>query len=366
MRRTKSGLPRHCSWAYDRHGKRRVRFRKSGYTTYLTGLPYSPDFMARYWAAYEGVKKRTENIGAEKRTKPGSFNELCVSYYRSPDFLDIKDITKADYRGIIENFRRLHGDKPVAKLQRQHVKDIIAAKANTPAAANAFLKVLRLLLNHAVDRDMIAANPAIGVKSYRVRGDGFPTWSEDEIAQFEVRHPVGTRARLAFTLLLYTAQRRSDVIGMGWQHVVGDAIKVKQQKTGTALTIPIHPELKAILAATERRGLLFLTTERGTPFSAHGFSNWFKQQCRFAGLPRRTAHGLRKSAATRLANAGCSSDQIKAITGHKTLAEVAHYTQAADQERLARQAMQRMSLGMERERELSNLSARLDKENKKP
>ena len=143
MQRTKSGLPKHCSWNTDRHGKRRVRFRKSGFTTYLTGLPYSPDFMAQYWAAYEGVKKKTENIGAELRTKPGSFNELCVSYYRSPDFLDIKDITKADYRGIIENFRRLHGDKPVAKLQRQHVKDIIAAKANTPAAANALLKVLR-------------------------------------------------------------------------------------------------------------------------------------------------------------------------------------------------------------------------------
>jgi len=364
MQRTKSGLPKHCSWNTDRHGKRRVRFRKSGFTTYLTGLPYSPDFMAQYWAAYEGVKKKTENIGAELRTKPGSFNELCVSYYRSPDFLDIKDITKADYRGIIENFRRLHGDKPVAKLQRQHVKDIIAAKANTPAAANALLKVLRLLLNHAVDRDMIAANPVIGVKPYRVRGDGFPTWSEEDIAQFEGRHLVGSKARLAFALLLYTAQRRSDVVAMGWQHVVGDTIKVKQGKTGTVLVIPIHPELKTILAATERRGLLFLTTERQTAFSAHGFGNWFKQQCRAAGLPLRTAHGLRKSAATRLANAGCSSDQIKAITGHKTLAEVAHYTRAADQQRLARQAIQ-MMVGMEGERDVSNLSGRLDKEGKK-
>ena len=176
MQRTKSGLPKHCSWNTDRHGKRRVRFRKSGFTTYLTGLPYSLDFMAQYWAAYEGVKQKIENIGAENRTKPGSFNELCVSYYRSPDFLDIKDITKADYRGIIENFRRLHGDKPVAKLQRAHVKDIVAAKANivdgranTPAAANSLLKVLRLLLNHAVDRDMIAANPVIGVQGSRRR-----------------------------------------------------------------------------------------------------------------------------------------------------------------------------------------------------
>ena len=104
---------------------------------------------------------------------------------------------------------------------------------------------------------------------------------------------------------------------------------------------------------------------RGAPFSAHGFGNWFKAQCRAAGLPHCSAHGLRKSAATRLANAGCTSDQIKAITGHKSLAEVAHYTRAADQQRLARQAMTMMSRGIEGERDLSNPSVRLDKESKK-
>ncbi len=63
-----------------------------------------------------------------------------------------------------------------------------------------------------------------------------------------------------------------------------------------------------------------------------------------AGLPARCkAHGLRKAAARRLAEAGCSASEIAAITGHKTLAEVERYTRAADQERLARQAIQRQS-----------------------
>ena len=86
MRRTKSGLPEHCSWNYDRHGKRRVRFRQASFSTYLTGTPWSEDFMRQYAAALDGVKEQTANIGAE-RTKPGSFDALCVSYYRSPDFL---------------------------------------------------------------------------------------------------------------------------------------------------------------------------------------------------------------------------------------------------------------------------------------
>jgi integrase len=361
MRRNRSGLPKHCSWNYDRHGKRRVRFRKSGFTTYLAGLPYSDDFNCQYWAALEGVKKKSENIGAELRTKPGSLNELCVAYYRSPGFLDLKASTKDGRRGIIEGFRKLHGDKPVAKLARTHIEQIIAAKAETPNAANSLLKVLRLLLNHAVNIEMIAANPALGIKRFKIRSDGYPPWTEDEIARFEARYPVGSKARLAFALLLYTAQRVSDVIAMGRQHVVGDAIKVKQEKTGTTLLIPIHPELKTILAAAERKGLLFLTTGRGTAFSRQVFTKWFRQQCDRAGIADRSAHGLRKSAPIRLANAGCTAHEIAAVTGHRSLREVEHYTRAADQERLARQAMRRM----EAEQELSNLSTRLDKKAKK-
>ena len=147
---------------------------------------------------------------------------------------------------------------------------------------------------------------------------------------------------------------------MGWQHVTDDLIAVRQEKTDTALMIPMHPELKIALASVPRTNLTFLVTERGAPFTPAGFGNWFRDQCDLAGLPHCSAHGLRKAAATRLANAGCSSDQIKAITGHKSLSEVAHYTRAADQQRLARQALERQ-LRAEGEQDLSNLPTRLDK-----
>jgi integrase len=105
--------------------------------------------------------------------------------------------------------------------------------------------------------------------------------------------------------------------------------------------------------------LTFLLTEFGKPFTSAGFGNWFRDQCDKAGLPQCSAHGLRKLAATRLANAGCSTDQIKAITGHKSLSEVARYTKAADQTRLARQAMS--MLRADQEQNLSNQPTRLDK-----
>jgi len=359
MFRTKSGLPKHCSWNLDREdGKRRVRFRKDGFSTYLTGIPWSEDFMRQYAKALEGVKAQASNIGIA-RTIPGSFDALCVSYYRSPDFQGLKASTQRVRRNMIERFRNEHGTKPVSRLGRSHIKDIIGAKASTPEAANNLLKVLRVLLNHAVDIGIMASNPAVGVKRYRSHGDGIHTWSEVEVAQFEARHPIGTKARLALDLLLGTGQRRSDVVRMGWQHKTGEEIAVRQQKTDEPLMIPMDQNLRQALAAVPRTNLTFLVTERGATFTAAGFGNWFRDRCNEAGLPQCSAHGLRKLAATRMANAGCSTDQIKAVTGHKSLSEVARYTKAADQARLARQAVDMVRA--DREQKLSSNRTLLDK-----
>ncbi len=202
------------------------------------------------------------------------------------------------------------------------------------------------------------------VRRYKSAGEGFHTWTEAEISQFQAKHPIGTRAGLALSLLLHTAQRRGDVVRMGWQHVRGDTIAVRQEKTDTPLLIQMHPVLALALNSVPRSNFTFLMTERGAPFTAAGFGNWFRKQCNLASLPQCSAHGLRKAAATRLANAGCSTNQIMAITGHKSLSQVAPYVRAADQHRLARQTMS-IQLGSEQEQKLSNLPTRLDKRRSK-
>ena len=204
------------------------------------------------------------------------------------------------------------------------------------------LKTLRLLLNYAIFIGMIPSNPALAVRGFRRKGDGHHTWTEGEVAQFEATHPTGSKARLALCLMLYTAQRKSDVARMGWQHIAGDTIAVRQQKTGAALLIPLHPDLASALTTAPRSNLAILQTERGQPFTPAGFGMWFRKRCDEAGLPQCSAHGLRKLAATRLANAGATTEEIKAITGHKTTSEVTRYTKAADQERLARAALSKL------------------------
>ena len=240
MLRTRSGLPKHCTYQPDRDGKRRVRFRRRGVSVYLTGIPWSEDFMRQYAAALE--REQGQQIGAAKRTLPGSFSALCVSYYGSPEFRGLRESTQTVRRNILERFRAEHGHRPLKVLQRVHIKSIIGGKANTPEAANNLLKVLRVVLGHGVEIGMIAHNPAIGINRYRsLNPEGRHAWTEQEIGQYQAHHSIGTRARLALALLASTGQRRSDVVRMGWQHVKGNRISVRQKKTNRPLLIPMHP-----------------------------------------------------------------------------------------------------------------------------
>lgn len=340
MTRRRTLHPSHVHAFKDRHGHVRYYLRKPGLPRVaLPGLPYSVEFMAAYHA---GLAGKREPAGAT-RTQAGTISALAVAYYSSADYAGLAKVTKATYRNVLERFRAEHGDKPAGLLQRKHVLGFVDAKAATPAAANALLKMLRILMRFALDRGMRADDPTLGIRRLRYASDGFRQWSEDDIALFEAHWPSGSRPRLAMVLLLYTGQRPGDVARMGRQHVQDGRLILTQRKTGTRLSLPIHAALRGELDQVQPGQLTFLLTEAGQGFSDAGFSGWFSERARMAKLPDGcTAHGLRKAAARRLAEAGCSAHQIASITGHKTLKEVERYTRAADQQGLATSALARI------------------------
>ena len=333
--------PKYVNSYIDRHGKPRFYFRRAGFKgVALPGLPWSPEFMEAYEEALAGQGK--VEIGA-KRTMQGTVRALVVSYFQSLEFLSLQPSSQESYRSVAEAFCREHGDKRVATLRREHVVKLVAARVQKSlGSANWLLKVLRLLMRHAIEAGLRDDDPTRDVKQIRVKSSGYHSWTEDEIEQFERTHPIGTRARLAFALLLYSGQRRSDVIRMGRQHIRDGVLQVRQQKTGVELLIPVHQTLAEIIAKTPKDHLTFLTTQYGRGFAGVSFGHWFRKQCNAAGLPHCSAHGLRKAAARRLADAGASTHEIAAITGHASLREVQRYTRGADQKRLARAAMARM------------------------
>jgi len=354
------GYP-HLNAFKDRHGKLRYRYRQTGRATvYLHGVFGSPEFRAAYDAASGGHTSTI--IPGAGRTVPGTINALAVAIYGSAEWRQLSSSTQATYRGIIERLRTDYGGESVRGLQTQHILKMRDRKADVPTAANNLVKVVRWMLTFAVARQWRSDNPAIGIKPLKIASEGFPVWTETDIARFEAHWPVGSRERLAFDLLLYTAQRSGDVRQMGRQHVQGRAILVRQEKTKAFLELPIHPRLKASLDTVPAGQLLFLVTQSHMGFTAGGFGNWFRGACRAAGIPDRSAHGLRKSAATRLADAGCTEAQIKAVIGHQTSKEVERYTKARDQRLLAQDAFAMIG-GTQREQALANPAGKLAKPN---
>jgi integrase len=248
--------------------------------------------MAAYQAALAGVTAPRE-IGAS-RTKPGTVNAAIVGYYQSIAFRGLAASTQYQRRLVLEKVRN-----QIAGLESKLV--VRRLSGLKPVEARDWLKALRGLLEFAVAEGFRADNPMQGIKLSKHKERSYHPWTAEEIAQFEAHHPIGTKPRLAFALLLDTVQRRGDVIRLGPQHVRDGAIHIRQQKTGRELVIPIRPSLQAVLDGTPCKHLTFLVPERGKPYNGDNFSQTFRLWCDAAGLPKRcTVHGLRHAGTSRL------------------------------------------------------------------
>src|SRR5215467_14315857 len=240
-------LPKYVqAWVDDRDGRAYYYLRRRGFPRVrLPGLPWSPSFMAEYEKAMNGARTA---IGAG-RVKPGSVAAVIAEYLDSQTFFTSKSAgTQRMRRGILERFRAAYGERPMALLPAEWIEALLDAKP--PHAARSWLVTLRSLCQFAVKRRYLRTDPTANIKQRSIKGDGFHTLTEDEIAKFEAHHPVGSKPRLAFALLLYTGQRRSDVVRMGRQHIRDGVLTVKQQKTGKPLAIPAHAHLQTVLDAT--------------------------------------------------------------------------------------------------------------------
>lgn len=333
----------------DRHGKQRHYFRRKGQKeVQLKGDPTSPEFMEAYRLLCEtepSPKPRSP------RHKPGSFGALVDEYLGtgapdsrgSAEFSGLAESTQREYRRVMERLAIEHGSKPVALLQRRHIRRIRDERAETPGAANTLVRTIKLLMTFAIDQGYRTDNPAARMKLFKL-GE-WRSWTDEELQAFEAHWPSGSMQRRAYALALYTGQRRADVVAMTRSHIDrGKAIRVRQSKGQGEIEvwIPLHPTLRIELAHVPADQPRLLTTSESTGFDPIYFGAWFADAIEAAGLPEDCVlHGLRKAAARSLAEAGCTDSQIMAITGHTTSAMVRHYTKAAEKQRMATAAIKK-------------------------
>lgn len=336
----------HIQLHTTRHGKKKwvVRY-GHGPRIWLQAAYGTPEFEAEY---HEAIKNRKAPQRPRARTQEGSLAWLIARYQGSSAW---EGLSRATQRQRANFFKRVvadAGDMPFKAVQTRHIRDGRERRAKTPSQANNWLDAMRRLFAWAVEHEFLEINPVEGVKNVkRPKTAGFEAWNESDIEDFEQQWDVGSRERLAFALLLYTGLRRGDAARLGRQHIRQGAFYLRAEKTGTQLTIPILPELQRIIDATPTGNLTFIATASGRPMVKEGFGNWFRDACIAAGIKGKSAHGLRKAAATRLANAGVSDAELDAIMGWTPGSGMSRiYTRTRDSERLARQASNKLRTSM--------------------
>jgi integrase len=339
-------LPYLKTWIHKPSGKVYARFRRKGYEEIqLPGVLGSDEMMAAYWTARNCSTPtliETASIGAS-RLKPGTVASIVALFLQSSSFTSDSEGTQRRRRPQLNAFREQHGDKPIAGINQKFFQTALA-DLGAHAGRN-WLKAMRPLMRFAIAQGFIESDPTGGIKIKVPKSDGHATWTENEIAQFRAHWRLGTMERLAMELALNTGQRVGDLIRIGRQHARGGAIKIRQQKTGTEVEIPIHPELAPVLELATGN-MTFLINGWDKPFTGTGFSEWFGKAAKAAGLPvGYTAHGLRKGCAKRLADQGCNVMEIAAITGHKSIKEIERYTAAYDRRKAARAGMAKLVAG---------------------
>jgi len=317
-------------------GKTFLYYRRSGLNIRLKNTEGAA-FLVEY-ARVDGsftVEKKPSNVG--------TLDHLCEAYIASPEYRQLAPQSRKNIGPRLDKLRKVHGKMPITEIRVPFVRAIQSDLQDTPGKANAYTQIIGRLLNFAAAEEMIPFNPiAKKIKPLKM-GAGHLPWPEKVLTEFE--KSAGRTPKLAMLLALYTGQREADIVKMRWSDVQDGMIRVRQNKTGAELFIPIHPKLQTALDEAKRasKGLSILQQRNGRPYTLNGFKTvWHEDKSRVKGF---VFHGLRKNATVALFECGCTVQEVQAITGHATMSMVQHYGKGANQRRLANAAMQKWKTG---------------------
>ena len=307
-------------WYFRRGKGRRIR---------IPGEFNSAEFNAAYDAALNGARP------ARRGHANGTFSWGLSLYRQSQTWAALSIATRRQRQNIFEGIEKALGDSKLKNWKRGDVAAGRDKRAATPAAARHFVNSLRGFFAWALEAGLVSTNPTDGVKVVSVATEGFSPWTDDEVAAYRARWPLGTRQRVAFEVLRETGLRRGDAVRVGRPHVRERVIRIQTEKTGEQVAVAMSDALVEAIEAGPCGDMTFICGANGRPMVKEAFGNVFREWCDAAGVAKKSAHGLRKSAATADALAGFTDAELDAKYGWRGRKMAAHYTADASREHLS-------------------------------
>lgn len=313
--------------------------------------PNHDDFQRQYLAARRGEKPEPLKVASDY-AKPRSIGWLVNTYF---EYLAGRVKAKTTSHKTLKKKRNLLNRlliKPdkVMLIPQEKLLEMHDGMGSTPAQADAFIEAVAVMYDWSIERKHVQTNPARGIKSVYIKGDGATPWKAADVKAYFRKHKPGSKAHVAMSALLWTGCRVEDltILGRGFECLIEgiEALRWTPLKKGSSeVLIPLLPPLKEATRAPKVQGATYVLGRGGKPYSSgDSMSAMFKRWCQDAGLGSLSAHGVRKGLAELLAELGCTQYEIMAILGHSEAKTSEVYTRRVERWKLARTAIERVNV----------------------
>lgn len=301
---------------------------------YRLPAPTDPTFASEYERVHTSFRLTAEPA------RTSTFGWLVERYKSSPEFRDKSPRTQKDYRQIADKICVAWRDVLITQVSRAGIMTYRNTLAHSPRQANYAVQVIRLLFSFAIDNGFAKTNPALRPKKLK-EGPGHQPWPDDAVAKFREANKDNEMMLTALDVGLCTGLREGDLCRMTVSDSSNGQVKVIQAKTSEPVWVPAHPTLRERLDNIQGR-LLVIVTKTGRQFTESHFRHLWRAATLRAGLDGLTFHGLRTTAGTYLAEAGCTDAEIQSVLGHRTPTQAAHYRRYANKKKLAQSAITKL------------------------
>jgi len=323
--------------------------RKRGRIFWYVRKGKGPRFRLRAEYGSEAFKSEYEDAIAGRKVQrghavAGTVQWLWDAYRKSDAWKALAMATRRQRENIMLHVIKAAGAEPFGAIREGDIVDGLDRRANTPSAARNFLDTMRGLYQWARARGHVRSDPTAGVKPpKRRRSTGFAPWTREDVETYQAMWPVGTPQRVWLDVLLYTGMRRGDAALIGNRHVTEEGIiSILTEKTDTPVVMPMLTVLQRSLLAGPRGRETWIVGPRGHSFVKESFGNAFSEAARAASIEK-SAHGVRKIAATIAAENGATEAELDAIFGWTGGRMSALYTKAANRAKLAAGAVGKLN-----------------------
>jgi hypothetical protein len=314
---------KYVQWVLGRHGKRFHYYRRNGWRKLIRDnhdRPVGPREKG-FTAAWELLNAEYERLAqaeaealvampAEKRASvtPGTLAHLIEDYLASELFAEKAERTREGYRRICEVLKEKVGDVPVRDINREFVVTIRNQHAKSKRAADARVQMLSILISHAMETPArfrlpgsYQHNPAYGVRKLKNKKNtqDYRPWPQD---------------------------------------VFDDIVEAAAR-----VWIPATPELVALIEENPKDNVLLFPNSRARKWEASAWGSEIRKLMKKTGHEGYSLHGLRKNATIELLEAGCTPDEVKAITGHITTQMIEKYGREVSKRRQAKAAIVKLT-----------------------